>query len=82
MIFVDVDNPPEFYQRYVEEIQQRVRTDAALEFECIWQCHEKTGQPRFQLTDIVSDKINTLNKFVQKSSLYENETVKQKGGNF
>jgi glutamate dehydrogenase len=67
----DENNIPQFYQDYVKEIQLRIEADAALEFECIWKEHEKTKTPRYLLTDQVSDKINSLNAFVQSSSLWD-----------
>jgi len=65
-------NRPSFYFDYVKEIQKRVEHDAELEFECIWREAERSGNYRYVLTDIVSDKINDLNLFVRQSSLYEN----------
>ena len=56
--------------RYAQEIVTRIEADADLEFECIWKEHERTGMPRFRLTDIVSEKINDLNDFINKSPLW------------
>jgi len=72
MAVKDESNPPAFYMEYVKEIQQRIEGDAELEFECIWREHERTGTARYLLTDAVSDKINSLNNFIQKSSLWNN----------
>ena len=63
---------PPFYLDYVKEIQARIEADAELEFRCIWRENAKTGVPRYLLTDQVSDKINTLNHFIQHSSLWDN----------
>lgn len=73
----DIANQPEFYKEYVEEIKQRIMNDADLEFECIWREAERTKTPRYLLTDAVSDKINTLNLFIQTSSLWANEKLRK-----
>lgn len=78
MAVSDLDNKPEFYKKYVQEIQDRLENDARMEFECIWKCYEETKQPRHVLTDVVSDKINVLNEYIQQSSLFDNEVIKQK----
>jgi glutamate dehydrogenase len=67
---------PQFYEKYVQEIQRRIEADAYLEFSCIWAEHERTQTPRYLLTDQVSDKINSLNDFIQKSSLWENKALR------
>lgn len=72
MQVTDPANPPEFYNTYVKEIQQRIEENADLEFECIWKEHELTKVPRHVLTDKVSDKINQLNDFIQESPLWNN----------
>ena len=66
------DKLPVFYQEYVKEIQDRIEADAELEFRCIWKESAQTGVPRYLLTDHVSDKINSLNHFIQQSSLWNN----------
>ena len=63
---------PAFYQQYVKEIQRRIEKDAELEFRCIWRESERSKTPRYLLTDQVSDKINSLNHFIQHSSLWHN----------
>ena len=73
----DIAHQPEFYKEYVAEIKQRIENDADLEFECIWREAERTKTPRYLLTDAVSDKINTLNLFIQTSSLWDNEKLRK-----
>mgnify|MGYP002383962726 CR=1 FL=1 len=68
---------PEFYKKYVEEIKERITADAGHEFECIWREHLRTGQPRFLLTDRVSNKINQLNFFVHDSNLWDNQLLRR-----
>ena len=68
---------PAFYAAYVQEIQTRIEADADLEFECIWREHERTKTHRYLLTDAVSDKINTLNDYVQRSSIWNDVTLRK-----
>ncbi len=77
MSATDPKNIPKFYAEYVAEIQRRIENDADLEFECIWREHLRTGTPRYILTDQVSNKINSLNEFVQQSSLYRDEGLRK-----
>lgn len=74
----DEAHPPEFYQRYVQEIQERVKENAALEFECLWKENQKSKTPRSVLTEKVSDKINYFNDIIQGSTLWENEALRYK----
>eukprot|EP01091_Cochliopodium_minus_P001852 TRINITY_DN1181_c0_g1_i1.p1 TRINITY_DN1181_c0_g1~~TRINITY_DN1181_c0_g1_i1.p1 ORF type:complete len:1199 (-),score=411.69 TRINITY_DN1181_c0_g1_i1:74-3670(-) len=78
MMVSDINNPSPFYSNYVKEIQEIVSKNAELEFEAIWREHERTGTPRFLLTDIISDKINSLNDMINQSTLYENYELKCK----
>jgi len=78
MMVKDENNPPVFYSNYVKEIQDIICKNAELEFDCIWKEHERTGTPRFLLTDMISDKINSLNDMINKSTLYENYELKCK----
>jgi glutamate dehydrogenase len=68
---------PDFYQQYVEEVTQIIEHNAQLEFECIWNEHERTGTRRAVLTDELSMKINELNVNVQQSSLWDSENIKR-----
>lgn len=72
----DLANMPEFYKNYVAEIQKRIEADADLEFECIWKEHERTKTPRYLITDAVSDKINNLNDYIQKSALWQSAELR------
>jgi glutamate dehydrogenase len=72
----DPKNPPAAYDQYAREIQGRIIQNADLEFECIWKEHERTGLPRYILTDKVSNKINTLNDFIHASNLWDNKALR------
>jgi len=78
MQVLDPENIPEFYNKYVKEIQERIEENAALEFECIWREHDQSKIPRHVLTDKVSDKINSLNDLIQDSSLWNNLNMRSK----
>merc|ERR1712130_904291 len=73
---VTSDNKPYFYERYCEEIQNRIETDADLEFECVWREHEVSGMHRYLLTEKISNKINELNVEVAKSELWNNIEIR------
>jgi glutamate dehydrogenase len=63
--------PPEFYNQYVQDIIRIVEADAYLEFECIWNEHERTGIARYLLTDELSDKINMVTTEIAESTLFD-----------
>ena len=71
---------PEFRAQYVKETLDNhfIRGNARLEFECIWQEHEKSGTPRCILTDQVSTKLNTLNTELISSSLFADMSLRRK----
>jgi len=68
--------PPEFYKSYVQEVQDIIESNARLEFEAVWREHERTGEPRFVLTDKISDKINELNDAVMETDLFKSKRVR------
>ncbi len=68
---------PAFYNEYVKEIKTRIANDAYAEFDCIWREHNRTGLARFLLTDKVSNKINSLNHFVNVSNLWDNAVLRR-----
>ena len=69
---------PDFYSRYVDEVQQRVANNARLEFEAIWAEHQRTATPRSLVTDEVSAKINHLNDEIRGSALWDNTALRHK----
>jgi len=78
MCVTDPANPPQFYQEYVQEIQDTVEHLADLEFECIWKEKLKTGRQCYVLTEQVSEKINELNDFVRESdTLWDNVAIRK-----
>jgi len=69
---------PEFYSRYVEAVQAFIENNARLEFECIWKEHEATGEANSIISDKLSEKINALESFISKSSLWDNAALRRR----
>jgi len=61
---------PTFYGDYVKEVHRIIEENARLEFQCIWNEHEKSGTPRSPLSDVISNKINELSKSIAESDLW------------
>lgn len=68
---------PDFYTKYVKQVQDVIKRNAALEFEAIWREHEKTNLPRSQLSDKLSVAITDLDEELQKSELWDNEELRK-----
>ncbi|XP_026193662.1 glutamate dehydrogenase 2 [Cyclospora cayetanensis] len=64
----DMKNPPKFYREYVQAILKRIRENAKLEFEALWNEAKRTGMHRCDLTDILSQKIIELKQDIAKSN--------------
>lgn len=69
---------PDFYKRYVVEVQSKIEDNARLEFEAIWNENEKSKVYRSQLTDMFSEKINQIKDVIGQSSLYEDKVLREK----
>ncbi|GAM27950.1 hypothetical protein SAMD00019534_111260 [Acytostelium subglobosum LB1] len=69
---------PAFYDAYIKDVHHIIESNARLEFECIWNEHAKTKTPRTILTDLISNKINSLTDSIQESSLWDNVDLKRK----
>ncbi|UKJ90020.1 glutamate dehydrogenase [Theileria orientalis] len=59
---------PEFRRKYVDDILDIIKRNATMEFEALWSEGLRTGTPRCDLTDILSDKINDLKLKIKSSS--------------
>jgi glutamate dehydrogenase len=71
------DNLPAFYRRYVAEVQRIIEANAALEFECLWREHDRTGTPYTLLSDQLSSKITALSTKIEASdSLWGNTALR------
>lgn len=53
-----------FVMTHALDIQNKIWSNAGLEFEAIWNEHVKTGLPRAILSDAISKRINDLNDSV------------------
>lgn len=63
---------PEFYNKYVKQVQATIQNNARLEFEAIWREHQATGQPRSTLSDTLSIAITKLDEELQNTDLWNN----------
>uniref|UniRef100_A0A3B0NIJ2 Glutamate dehydrogenase, putative n=1 Tax=Theileria annulata TaxID=5874 RepID=A0A3B0NIJ2_THEAN len=64
---------PEFRKKYVNDIMEIIRKNATMEFEALWSEGLRTGIPRCDLTDILSDKINALKSRIKSSNTLFND---------
>lgn len=63
---------PEFYQAYVQEVQEIIERNARIEFEALWREHKKTKLPISVLSDELSVAIVQLSQQLQESTLWKN----------
>ena len=68
---------PSFYQDYVREVQAAIEHNATLEFECLWNEHERTGLPFTVLSDNLSKSIIRLRDDLQTSALWNNHAIRR-----
>ncbi|ODV87255.1 hypothetical protein CANARDRAFT_194948 [[Candida] arabinofermentans NRRL YB-2248] len=66
---------PEFYKRYVKEVQSIVVRNAKNEFEMLWTLKESTGKPFSILSDELSVSINKLADELSSSKELWNDDV-------
>ncbi len=75
----DIAHPPAFYSAYVKQVQETIRTNAELEFECLWREAEATKRSRCTLSDELNIKITKLSGDIEASeSLCNNQTLRNK----
>lgn len=68
---------PLFYQAYVKQVQEIIERNARLEFEALWEEHQKTGIAISILSDELSTAIVQLTEQLQKNiSLWENQGLR------
>jgi glutamate dehydrogenase len=68
---------PDFYNRYVENVQRIIESNARLEFEAIWREHKRTKKPRSLLSDEISLEIIKLDEELQKTALWDNISLRK-----
>jgi len=70
-------NVPGFRSTYVQEILDAVKKKADLEFGLLWRTWKETGTPLSTLSESVSERINAITLDVERSSLFENPTIRR-----
>jgi glutamate dehydrogenase len=69
---------PTFRQKYVEQILEIIRENARLEFDVIWRENESKKIPRAVLSDLISEKINSIKDAVGQSDLSNDKALFKK----
>ena len=77
MCIRDDGTAPEFYDNYVKQVQDIIKTNASLEFEAIWREHAESGLPRSILTNKLSDAITKLDEELQGTELWDNTELRK-----
>jgi NAD-specific glutamate dehydrogenase len=79
MIFKD-GKPSAFYQSYVRDVQEKIKENAAAEFQCIWREHARVqgAKPRTMISDELSITLNNLQAELEGSDLF-NDVPSRKG---
>ncbi len=67
---------PAFRKKYVAEILEIIRRNAAAEFRALWQERRNSGTPLAVLSDRLSDKINRVTDQVAGSELFANAALR------
>ncbi|MDZ7261144.1 MAG: NAD-glutamate dehydrogenase, partial [candidate division KSB1 bacterium] len=66
---------PEFRKNYVRDVLQIIRHNARLEFELLWNEHQRRKIPLAILSDQLSDKINKVTDAIHDSDLWQDQTI-------
>ncbi|MDP8213874.1 MAG: NAD-glutamate dehydrogenase [Candidatus Euphemobacter frigidus] len=69
---------PEFRSKYVKEIINTIKRNAADEFKVLWKDHQSSGRPLSVLSDLLDDKINRVTDTIFNSPLYRNKRLREK----
>lgn len=65
-----------FRKAYVTEIIEIIKNNARQEFDLLWREHQAGGLPLTRLTNLISDKINSLTDALNESTLCRNKEVR------
>ncbi len=68
---VSGEKVPEFRNRYVRDVLDKIRNNARMEFEVLWNERRKSKTPLSILTDRLSDRINTVSDSIRESDLWK-----------
>jgi len=71
------DKISEFRNEYIDEIINIIKKNARLEFNLLWEEHDKTGIPFTQLTNMVSNKINDITDSIFNSDLPKDKKIRE-----
>ncbi len=66
---------PEFRKKYVADVLEIIRKNARLEFNTLWEEHQKTKKPLSILSDELSNKINSVTDSIHRSDLWKNSEL-------
>lgn len=66
---------PAFRETYVAEILDIIRENASLEFDVIEREKKRTGTSRVMLSDLLSEKINTVADSIYASQLFKDDVI-------
>jgi len=69
---------PAFRKKYISEILNLIRENASLEFDIIWKENEQKNIPRVVLSDMISEKINSVTDAVTASDLFRDQSLFRK----
>jgi len=70
---------PEFRKNYVKDVLDKIRENARMEFEVLWNERNKNGKtPISILSDQLSNKINQVKDAIHNSDLYDNKELLEK----
>ena len=75
MMCVKGEKIPEFRRHYVEEILQLIKENATLEFKVIEAEKARWNCPRARISDLLSDKINSVTDAIYSSELFQREDL-------
>jgi len=64
-----------FRMTYIEQIIEKIKHNAHMEFEAMWAENQKYHTPMAILSDVLSNKINEVTDSLRESSLYEDEHI-------
>jgi glutamate dehydrogenase len=72
------EGTPAFRSTYIREILGIVRQNARAELGLLWRERERTGKPLSTLTNLVSEKINSITDAVFRSDLVRDPTLRDR----
>ena len=67
----------DFRKSYIDEIIKRIKANARAEFELMWKEHSEKGIPFTHLTNMISNRINSITDSVYNSDLVKDKKFKE-----